>query len=252
MKNKLFSLLIVILFSSLFAFSQAGKKPTIMILPSDNWCAQRYFMTRYDNQGTIVEVPNYQQAFLDDTELGVVISKVGEILTNYGYSLKDAEQEIKNLSIKTAENNVTSSKTSGALLSESPLDELKRRIKSDILIQLWWKVNKEKRGHSVSFTLEAFDSYTNKRIATSTGTGKSSNSNIPSILEASIKNNIKNFDKQILHWYNQQLMNGREINLTIRCWDNWENDLETIYNDEELADCIQNWLYDNTQNRRIL
>ena len=30
----------------------AQKKPTIMILPSDNWCEMRYFMTTYDNQGT--------------------------------------------------------------------------------------------------------------------------------------------------------------------------------------------------------
>ena len=30
--------------------------------------------------------------------------------------------------------------------------------------------------------------------------------------------------------------------MTIRCWDNWENDLETEYEGEELTDCIQDWL----------
>ena len=29
--------------------STAQKKPTIMILPSDNWCDMRYYMTTYDN-----------------------------------------------------------------------------------------------------------------------------------------------------------------------------------------------------------
>lgn len=251
MKNRLL-LLSIVLLSSLFpALSQSGKKPTIMILPSDNWCAQRYFMTRYENQGSTIEYPNYQQAFLDDTELGLVISKVGEILTSYGYSLKDAEREIKNISIKTAEDNVTTSKTSGAFLSESPVDVLKRRIKSDIIIQLWWKVNKEKKGHSVSFTLEAFDAYTNKRIATSTGTGKSSSNNIPLIIEKAVTAKIKSFDNQMSQWYNQQITNGREISLTIRCWDNLGNDLETIYDNEELADCIQNWLYENTVNHEF-
>lgn len=251
MKNRLLLLSIVLLSSLLPALSQSGKKPTIMILPSDNWCAQRYFMTRYENQGSTIEYPNYQQAFLDDTELGLVISKVGEILTSYGYSLKDAEREIKNISIKTAEDNVTTSKTSEALLSESPVDVLKRRIKSDIIIQLWWKVNKEKKGHSVSFTLEAFDAYTNKRIATSTGTGKSSSNNIPLILEKAVTGKIKSFDNQMSQWYNQQITNGREISLTIRCWDNWENDLETIYDNEELSDCIENWLYENTVNHEF-
>ena len=124
----------------LLALSAASqtKKPTIMILPSDNWCMQRYFMTTFDNQGTDMKVPNYQQAFQEDTELGQVISKVGGVLTSLGYSLKDAEQEIKSLNVKQTEDNLTMSKTSGASLVESPLDILKRRIKSDIVIQIWW------------------------------------------------------------------------------------------------------------------
>lgn len=66
--------------------------------------------------------------------------------------------------MKTAEDNVTTSKKSGASLVESPLDQLKRRVKSDVIIQLWWQVNRTGNGNSASFTLEAFDAYTNKRI----------------------------------------------------------------------------------------
>lgn len=217
-----------------------------MILPSDNWCNQRYFMTTFNNQGTAVKVPNYQQAFQEDTELGQVISKVGEVLTGLGYSLKDAEQEIKSIATKTAEDNVTMSKTSGASLVESPLDQLKRRIKSDIIIQIWWKVNREAGGHSASFTLEAFEAYTNKRIATSTGTTQASADVIPVLLANAVKENVKPFDKQMDVWYSDQQKNGREISLTVRCWDSWDKDLETEYGGEELTDCIQTWLQANT------
>lgn len=226
----------------------APKKPTIMLLPSDNWCNQRYFMTTYSNQGMEVRVPNYQQAFREDIELPQVISKIGELLTAMGYSLKDAEQTIKTLAIKTAEDNVTSSKTSGASLAESPLDVLKRRIKSDIVIQIGWNINKETKGHSVSFTLEAFDAYTNKRIATSTGTSKASKKIIPVLLEQTVKEHIEPFDRQLDDWYADQQKNGREILLTVRCWDNWESDLETEYDGEELMDCIQEWLDKHTIN----
>ncbi len=238
-----------LLLSLLCALSYAqSKKPTLMILPSDNWCTQRYFMTDFSNQGSTVKVPNYQQAFMEDTELPQVISKIGGVLTELGYSLKDAEQEIKSIATKTAEDNVTSSKTSGASLVESPLDILKRRVKSDIIIQIWWKLNKTTNGRSASFTLEAFDSYTNKRIATSTGTTKATNDEIPVLLERAVKENVEAFDKQMNMWYADQLKNGREITLTIRCWDNWENDLETDYGGEELTDCIQNWLQEKTVN----
>ena len=224
------------------------KKPTVMILPSDNWCAQRYFMTTFDNQGTDIKVPNYQQAFQEDIELGQVISKVGGVLTGLGYSLKDAEQEIKSLNVKQTEDNVTMSKTSGANLSESPLDILKRRIKSDIIIQIWWNFNRDASGRSASFTLEAFDAYTNKRIATSTGTTKPSKDAVPVLLEKAVQENIKPFDSQLCEWFTDQQTNGREIALTIRCWDSWENDLETEYNGEELTDCIQSWLQKNCVN----
>lgn len=239
-KNVLF---VLALLSCLFSLSlKAQKKPTIMILPSDNWCEMRYFMTTYDNQGTKVKTPDYQLAFQQDTEIGTVISKVGGLLTALDYSIKDAEQEIKNINLRTAEDNVTYSKTSSASLVESPLDLLKRRIKSDVLIQISWQLNKESAGRSVTFNLEAFDTYTSKRIASSTGTTIASSDPIPVILEQAVKERIAEFDALMVKWYANQQAHGREIILTIRCWDNWENDLETEYGGEELTDCIQDWL----------
>lgn len=240
MKRYLYTLAMIVGFVPLSL--KAQKKPTIMILPSDNWCEMRYFMTTYDNQGTKVKTPDYQLAFQQDTEIGPVISKVGGLLTALGYSIKDAEQEIKNINLRTAEDNVTYSKTSAASLIESPLDLLKRRIKSDVLIQISWQLNKESAGRSATFNLEAFDTYTSKRIASSTGTTIASADPIPVILEQAVKERIAEFDALMVKWYADQQADGREIVLTIRCWDNWENDLETEYGGEELTDCIQDWL----------
>lgn len=155
-----------------------------MILPSDNWCTQRYFMSEYQNQGESVRIPNYLQAFQEDVELPAVISKVGELMVELGYSLKDAEMEIKNLNMRSAEDNMTFSKTSGSQLSESPLDILKRRIKADIIIQLGWNLNQE---GSLTVTLEAFDAYTSKRIATATNTQPMKGKDIPASLQSIIQ-----------------------------------------------------------------
>ncbi|MBR5039324.1 MAG: hypothetical protein IKX65_11475 [Prevotella sp.] len=239
-------LVLAVMFGFIPLSIKAQKKPTIMILPSDNWCEMRYFMTTYDNQGTKVKTPDYQLAFQQDTEIGPVISKIGGLLTSLDYSIKDAEQEIKSINLRTAEDNVTYSKTSGASLVESPLDVLKRRIKSDVLIQISWHINKEIGGRSISFNLEAFDTYTSKRIASSTGTTLPSYDPIPVMLEQAVKERIAEFDALMMKWYQDQETNGREIILTIRCWDNWENDLETEYDGEELTDCIQDWLKQHT------
>lgn len=220
----------------------AQKKPTLMILPSDNWCTQRYFITEYDNQGVTERRSNYLQAFQEDLELSPVISKIGELLTNLGYSLKDAEQELKNLSARTEEDNATFSKLSGAQFSESPLDVLKRRAKADIIIQLGWVVN----ASSITFTIEAFDAYTSKRIATSTGTTDRTGNDIAIQLQQAVERNIKPFDKQMDMFYSNMLSNGREIVLSVRTWENWDNDLESEYDGDELLNHIQQWLTQNT------
>ncbi len=232
-------------------FSQA-KKPTLMILPSDNWCEQRYFMTEFDNQGTKQKVPNYKQAFQEDTELGQVISKIGSLMIDRGFPLKDAEQELKAIEARTAEDNMTSSAASGASISESPLDKLKNKAKADIIIQIWWKVNKTENGKVVSFVLEAFDAYTSKRIAASSGNSSpSANEVIPVLLQNAIQANFETFVGQVQSHFTDMFTNGREIVMTIKKWNNWENDFETEVDGKEITEYINEWMQKNTVQGRF-
>ncbi len=227
-------------------FGQA-KKPTLMILPSDNWCEQRYFMTEFDNQGTKQKVPNYKQAFQEDTEIGQVISKISSLMIDRGFPLKDAEQELKVIEARTAEDNMTTSTTSGSAIAESPLDKLKNKAKADIIIQIWWKVNKTEQGKSVSFVLEAFDAYTSKRIASSTGNGTPNNTDIvPVLLQNAILANINPFVAQLQSHFDDMFNNGREILLTVKKWNSWDKNMETEIDGKEITDYINEWLQKNT------
>ena len=253
MKNFYFILSSVVFF---FGFIEVGytqaKKPTLMILPSDNWCEQRYFMTEFDNQGTKQKVPNYKQAFQEDTELSQVISKIGSLMIDRGFPLKDAEQELKAIEARSAEDNMTSSTSSGSSLAESPLDKLKNKAKADILIQIWWKVNKTDNGKVVSFVLEAFDAYTSKRIASSTGnSAPNSTEIIPVMLQTSVQANIEPFVAQLKTHFDDMFNNGREIRLTIKRWNAWDKDLETEVDGLEVADHINAWLQKNTVSGRF-
>lgn len=228
------------------AFSQA-KKPTLMILPSDNWCEQRIFMTTFDNQGTKQKVPNYKQAFQEDTEIGQVISKIGSLMIDRGFPLKDAEQEIKAIEARSAEENMTVSTTSGSGIAESPLDKLKNKAKADIVIQIWWKVNKTEQGKSVSFILEAFDAYTSKRIAASTGNGAANATDIvPVLLQNAITANIDTFVGQLQSHFDDMFNNGREILLTVKKWNSWDKNMETEIDGEEITEHINIWMQKNT------
>ena len=254
MDFKLKNILIVLLAAFLNNVNAQVKKPTIMILPSDNWCEQRFFMTEFDNQGTKQKVPNYKQVFQEDKEIGQVISKIGSLMIDRGFPLKDAEQEIKAIEARTAEDNMTSSSTSGAGISESPLDKLKKKAKADIIIQIWWTVNKDVQGQGkvLSFVLEAFDAYTSKRIASSTGNSAINSTDIvPVMLQNAILANFDPFVVQLQGHFDNLLKNGREIILTVKKWDNWDKDLEFEINNKELSVYIEEWLQKNTVSGRF-
>ena len=254
MDFKLKNILIFLLAAFLNNVNAQVKKPTIMILPSDNWCEQRFFMTEFDNQGTKQKVPNYKQVFQEDKEIGQVISKIGSLMIDRGFPLKDAEQEIKAIEARTAEDNMTSSSTSGAGISESPLDKLKKKAKADIIIQIWWTVNKDVQGQGkvLSFVLEAFDAYTSKRIASSTGNSAINSTDIvPVMLQNAILANFDPFVVQLQGHFDNLLKNGREIILTVKKWDNWDKDLEFEINNKELSVYIEEWLQKNTVSGRF-
>jgi hypothetical protein len=251
MKTKLLTTLLAILSLTMNVFGQA-KKPTLMILPSDNWCEQRFFMTEFDNQGTKQKVPNYKQVFQEDVEIGQVISKIGSVMIDRGFPLKDAEQELKSIEARKAEDNMTSSTTSGSSISESPLDKLQNKAKADIVIQIWWKVNKTEQGKSVSFILEAFDAYTSKRIASSTGNGTPNNTDIiPVLLQNAILANIDPFAAQLQSHFDDMFNNGREVLLTVKKWNSWDKNLETEIDGKEITDYVNEWLQKNTVKGRF-
>ena len=143
MKKTLTSFLIVIILTTT-AFGQA-QKPTIMVLPSDNWCIVNDFRQTFDNQGTTTVVPDYKKAVQGSSDLLLVIGKINTLMADRGFPLKNLESELKAIEEESAINVVTSSR-SGAEISESPLDILLNTAKADIIIQITWKIPFFKKG----------------------------------------------------------------------------------------------------------
>ena len=242
--KRIFLICISLLFATL-SFAQTVKKPTIMLLPSNHWCSSRYFTKVLDNEGVKHIVNDYESAFRTDAELQQVVSKIGELMTSLGYDLKDFMMENKALNDQMLEEQVVMSK-SGASVFETPLDMIRRTVKCDIELYVDWNIIKEGDKKTVQFTIEAFDSYTNKLIATSTGIGKPSKKSIAYQIEDAVSDKIKSFDSQLNLFFSEQLKRGREICLSVRIWESAPIDLEEEFEGEELIDHIQLWMENNT------
>lgn len=232
--------------------SAQAKKPTIMVIPADVWCNSNGYMMTFENQGTTSRIPDYHRAVQENADLVNVITKVGELMAERGLPLKDLASTIKSINQSNIENEMTTSRTSGAVISETPLDRLLNRAKADILVELTWKVNTVGPKNSITYTLRGLDAYTNKQVAATQGTGVASfSAEIPVLLEEAVLEHMDNFISQLQAHFDDLLTNGREVNFEIRTFDNGgDYSLENEYDGMELSDIIDNWVAQNTVEHR--
>jgi hypothetical protein len=228
------------------------KKPTLMVVPADTWCSANGYMTEFEEQGKTTRVADYEAAITENMDLYNVITKIGELMSEQGFPLKDMSQTVKNLKQSAAEDEMTTSRTGGSTLAETPLDRLLNRAKADIMIEVAWKVNKIGPKSSITYTLRALDAYSGEQIAAGQGTGAPSfSAELPVLLEEAVVEKMDGFLSQLQDHFNDLLENGRKVNIDVRIFDNGSGlSFEEEYNGEELTDIIDNWMAENTVNHR--
>lgn len=251
MKSKIISIFVLLFISINLMFSQA-KKPSIMIVPMDNWMQENGFMKKINSMGEDISYPDYRKATLENSDLINVISKIGELMSERGFPTKDLEASLKSIEAQQAEDAMLSSKN-GAETSESPIDRLKKVAKADIWMQVNWKVITKGPKKEVDFTIRGIDAYTNNQIATSSGTGEFAMGVEPvELLREAILANLDLFNGQLLSHFDDMFENGRVISFRIKVWDDWDYDLETEeFGNEELGILIEDWMGDNTVNNKF-
>lgn len=194
-----------------------AKRPTLMVIPADSWCAANGYMTTEDGK----QVPDYEKAWQENQDLFSVVAKIGELMTDRGFPLKDMSQSLKNIG----------------------------QVRTDILMEVGWKVNKTGPKQSVTYTLRGVDAYTLKQIAAGSGTGKPSfSAELPVLIEEAVLERMDNFADQLQAHFDDLLENGREVNVSVRA----ENGIEfgNEYDGEELTDIIDEWMALNTVGHR--
>lgn len=247
MKNFLKKIIVVAIVTfgaTTLVFSQA-KKPTIMVVPSDVWCNTNGYMLEFDNQGTKVKVPDYKRAFQENADLLLVVAKLGELMAERGFPLESMEGVLKTLASESAEDALLTSKT-GAGVSESPIDKLKKTAKADIWMQVTWTINQVGPKKSITFILQGLDAYTDKQIAGASGTGNELiGATLPVMLETAVLSHLDNFNVQLMAHFDDMFANGREIIVRIKKFDSWDGDLESEYDGKELNSYIEEWFTKN-------
>lgn len=249
--NLLYCAAVLTAFMPLLGFAQA-KKPTIMVAPSEVWCFENGYSTTSEHQGRQVRTPDYERAYQENSDLLNVTTKIGELMAERGFPLKDMSSTIRDVNRSSIENEMTTSASSGASLAETPLERLMARARADIMVELTWKITTVGPKNSVTYSLRGLDAYTNKQIAAAQGTGPQSfSAEIPVLLEEAVLANMDNFMSQLQAHFDDLVENGREVTVNLSVFDNGTGiSFESEYGGEELADVIDDWMADNTVSHR--
>ena len=247
--KKVFIFSIAIMLTTL-SFGQA-KKPTLMVVPADNWCIANNYVDKINDQGTVKDVPNYKRALQNSSECYNVITKINTLMSDRSFPLKDLSSVLKSMANNTVMDIVTTS-SSGAELAESTLDLIKRNSNADIILELNWQVNTVGPKKSITYSLAAKDSYTDKQIAGAQGTGSPSfSADLPVLLEEAVVANMDNFCAQLQAHFDDMMENGREVTMEVKVLENGSGiNLASEYEGEELTDIIDDWVSDNSVNHR--
>ena len=226
MKKYIFTLALALV--ALVASAQI-KKPELMVIPSDVWCINNGYYTEVQNMGITAKVPNYKQALQENMGLKLAIAKLNDLMAERQFPLQSLEQTIKNLEQRRMEDNLTMSKA-GNELAESPLDEVARIAKCDIIMELSWEVKDFGPKHSIAYIAD-----------------------VDVLLEEAIVANMDNFVNRLMDHFTEMQTIGREVTLDIKVFANNAAgvDLETEFDGEELVDIIENWLQLNTVQGRF-
>lgn len=223
-----------------------GKIPTIMVVPSDQWCYEKGYVTTLGEH----TYPDYALALRSDKELLQVITVINELFSRRNFPLKNLESTLKNLENQAVENAMMTNK-SGAELLVSPIDELKNVAHADIWVQVNWSENLVAGGSkkALSVTMQGLDAYNDKQVAGASGTGNAvftAQAQTSIMLEELLVGHMEPFAKQLTTYFKTLEEDGRQIVAHVRVFDDFDGDLENDYDGYELGEIIEEWMADNT------
>lgn len=249
MKKIILMLLLLAKFSCVLA---QAKKPTIMIVPAMIWMNERGYTSKFESQGRVETIPDYSRAFMENSDIKVVINKMQEMMNARSFPTKDLEASLNTLKSESAEDAMLTSKNGGEI-AETPIDKLKKTAKADIWMEVYWKVNSVGMGkRSITFTLKGIDAYTDKPVGNAGSTGPQSvTTELSILLEEAVLAYIDNFNSQLQNHFDDMFANGREVTIRIKKFDSFDGDLESEYGGEELGSIIEKWISANSVKGRF-
>ena len=229
----------------------AGAPPTVMFLPDKAWCNAHEYVTKSERNGKVRITENYDEAFLN-TDLKNVVVQLNGLMKDNGLPAKDygATSEIDDEE-EAEEDAYSNDSQSGGTMDATDYELLISKLRPDIIIKIGWDVNTVGFNYTLSYRLEALDSYSGKSVAQVTAETATLKTTVP--IAAALKNSATEhmpvFIARLREHFDDLQENGREITLACCIGNNGSNiNFNSEFGGQELSTILSDWLNDNTVN----
>lgn len=229
----------------------AGAPPTVMFMPDKTWCNANNYVERSERNGKTRITEKYDEAFLN-SDLKNVVVQLNGLMKDNGLPVKDygATSEIDDEE-EMEEEAYNDDTQSGGTMDMTNYEALMNKLRPDIIIKIGWDVNKVGFNYTMSYRLEAIDSYSGKSIAQVTTETPTMKTTVP--VAAALKNaateHMGAFIGRLQEHFDDLQTNGREITVACRIGNNGSGiNFNSEYDGKELSTIISDWMNDNTVN----
>ena len=228
--------------SDVNAMEQA--RPQIMVIPGDLTLQNFKCLKTQNVNGREYILRDYKTYLLKDDRAKRIISVIQDEFNDQNFPLNDFEQTLKQLDTQEALDMADG-------FEKDAKTQLLTVAQPDIILELTYDTSRDKRkltSHyynkkqekNISFTLNALDAYNNKVVATMTASNIKGHSTTQAI-QASIKEQMPEFQKDITKYFSDILTRGRDITVRIAV----EKGCNVDLTDESIeGDTYADWIID--------
>lgn len=233
----------IFMFPSSSVWGQYAKKPSIVVVPSTEWCVRNGFSQDIDGYAEC----DILKSFANSQDLGLVANKIAGYMADRGFPTKNVAQQSRGNSKRDAIRSARRSKSSFSKLRDNSVDQILRNTEPDIAIQVSWEFEKSGPNRKLTIEMTAVDAYTYEIVAQTSATGAGSYSaSTNELLQEAVIGNFDNFCARLDDHFKDMLENGRKIAFAVGVWESAPYDLEKEFNGKELRRIIKEWMDKNS------
>lgn len=226
--------------------------PQIIVIPSDQTLQTFKCLKTETVNGRPYVIRDFQNYLLKDYRARRIISTIQDAFIEVDFPLSDFEQTLKQLNTQEAldmADGIDKDAKTLLLVTAHPdiILELNYFSSKDKGISMTSHNYNNKGERDISYTLTAFDAYTNKTVATINAVNIRNESTTEGLQE-DLKKQIPKFQKDIQKYFSDILTRGREITVRIAI----AEDCDINLNDESIeGDTYADWIMDYMKSHTI-